>query len=263
VGIGTDNGTVYTTPTAKLQVHSTFASTVGVIVRGMTSQTADLLQTQTSAGAVNFSVDKFGRTMINPSTAGGILGAFTVYTQAGDIGAVIRAAASQTANLQEWQDSAGTVLGAVTKDGWHAVGALAPQAPIHVQRAVSGSYQPALRLQNIDAPTAQTFDIGFTGVDKNIVMKGGSASYAIQFQTTAGDVPLFIGMARWSDGTGAARNIGLFTTTQFGTGLGVVGLANAATVPSTNPSGGGVLYAEGGALKWRGSSGTVTTIAPA
>lgn len=54
------------------------------------------------------------------------------------------------------------------------------------------------------------------------------------------------------------------TSTQLGGGsVGAVGIANAGTVPTTNPSGGGVLYAEGGALKWRGSSGTVTTIAPA
>ena len=39
-------------------------------------------------------------------------------------------------------------------------------------------------------------------------------------------------------------------------------LANA-TVPTANPSGGGVLYVESGALKYRGSSGTVTTIANA
>jgi hypothetical protein len=39
-------------------------------------------------------------------------------------------------------------------------------------------------------------------------------------------------------------------------------LANA-TVPTANPSGGGVLYVEAGALKYRGSSGTVTTIANA
>jgi hypothetical protein len=52
------------------------------------------------------------------------------------------------------------------------------------------------------------------------------------------------------------------TSTQLGGGsVGAVGIANAGTVPTTNPSGGGVLYAEGGALKWRGSSGTVTTIA--
>ena len=40
-------------------------------------------------------------------------------------------------------------------------------------------------------------------------------------------------------------------------------LSNAQTVPTTNPSGGGILYSEAGALKWRGSSGTVTTIAAA
>lgn len=53
------------------------------------------------------------------------------------------------------------------------------------------------------------------------------------------------------------------TSTQFGGGSGVVGLANAGTLPNANPTGGGVLYAEGGALKWRGANGTVTTIAPA
>ena len=33
-----------------------------------------------------------------------------------------------------------------------------------------------------------------------------------------------------------------------------------ATVPTANPTGGGVLYVESGALKYRGSSGTVTTL---
>lgn len=44
---------------------------------------------------------------------------------------------------------------------------------------------------------------------------------------------------------------------------GTLFIANASTVPSSNPSGGGLLYVEGGALKYRGSSGTVTTIANA
>jgi hypothetical protein len=60
-----------------------------------------------------------------------------------------------------------------------------------------------------------------------------------------------------------AGNIGIGTTSQFGSGGGVIGIANATTVPTTNPTGGGVLYVEGGALKYRGSSGTITTIANA
>ena len=49
----------------------------------------------------------------------------------------------------------------------------------------------------------------------------------------------------------------------LGSGSGVIGIVNASVVPSTNPTGGGVLYSQAGDLKWRGSSGTVTTIAPA
>jgi hypothetical protein len=43
----------------------------------------------------------------------------------------------------------------------------------------------------------------------------------------------------------------------------VIYIGNRFTAPTTNPTFGGVLYAEAGALKWRGSSGTVTTIASA
>ncbi len=49
----------------------------------------------------------------------------------------------------------------------------------------------------------------------------------------------------------------------FGGGTKVIAIANATVVPSTNRTSGGVLYAQAGALKWRGSSGTITTIAPA
>lgn len=58
-------------------------------------------------------------------------------------------------------------------------------------------------------------------------------------------------------------NFGFNTTAQFGSGVKVIGIANATTAPTTNPSGGGVIYVEAGALKYRGSSGTVTTLAAA
>jgi hypothetical protein len=61
-------------------------------------------------------------------------------------------------------------------------------------------------------------------------------------------------------GTG---NLGIGTSSQFGSGSLVIGLANCSVAPTTNPSGGGVLYVQSGALKYRGSSGTVTTIANA
>lgn len=71
------------------------------------------------------------------------------------------------------------------------------------------------------------------------------------------------GTITWTDLlhlTGAG-NLGLGTT-QFGSGVGVIGIANAGTAPTANPTGGGVLYAQAGAGKWRGSSGTITTFGP-
>jgi hypothetical protein len=62
---------------------------------------------------------------------------------------------------------------------------------------------------------------------------------------------------------GAGGNIGFRTTSQFGGGQGVIAIANASVAPSVNPAGGGILYVENGALKYRGLKGTVTTIAPA
>lgn len=56
---------------------------------------------------------------------------------------------------------------------------------------------------------------------------------------------------------------GRSATADFGGGVDVIGIDNATTNPSTNPTGGGVLYADAGALKWRGSGGTTTTMGPA
>jgi len=60
---------------------------------------------------------------------------------------------------------------------------------------------------------------------------------------------------------GVAGNLGVGGSSFGGAVCGVF-IANG-TAPGSNPVGGGVLYVAAGALKYRGSSGTVTTIAPA
>ena len=49
----------------------------------------------------------------------------------------------------------------------------------------------------------------------------------------------------------------------LGGSSGAMFIANANTAPTSNPTGGGIMFVEGGALKYRGSSGTVTTLGPA
>jgi hypothetical protein len=58
-------------------------------------------------------------------------------------------------------------------------------------------------------------------------------------------------------------NFGIGGLPSAGGGTPVMFVLNANTVPTTNPTGGGILYAQAGAGKWRGSGGTVTTFGPA
>ncbi len=57
-------------------------------------------------------------------------------------------------------------------------------------------------------------------------------------------------------GTAGAANL-------LGKGEGVIAINNRKTKPTENHPSGGQLYVEGGALFWRGSSGSVTEIAKA
>lgn len=87
------------------------ASTVGVVVKGAASQTANLQQWQTSTGFTLAKIDANGNFTFN-TAANVINGALAAYTPL-----TIKGAASQTANLQEWQDSAGTMLANVSSSG--------------------------------------------------------------------------------------------------------------------------------------------------
>lgn len=56
---------------------------------------------------------------------------------------------------------------------------------------------------------------------------------------------------------------GISATPTAGFGSKTIFIANCTATPSASPSGGGILYVESGSLKYKGSSGTITTIAPA
>jgi hypothetical protein len=112
----------------------------------------------------------------------------------------------------------------------------------------------------------------FRGFDGASTIIAAQISSEVDGTPGTNDMPGRLSFSTTADGASAPTermritnggNFGFRTTDQFGSGVGVIGVANATTVPTTNPTGGGVLYVEGGALKYRGSSGTVTTIANA
>jgi len=102
-------------------VSTNTASYVGILVRGVASQTADLQQWQNSGGTVLSRVNSIGRVEAPYVSVGAISGLasvrFLVNGSASEVGIVVRGATSQTASLQEWQSSAGTVLAKIASTG--------------------------------------------------------------------------------------------------------------------------------------------------
>jgi hypothetical protein len=84
----------------------------------------------------------------------------------------------------------------------------------------------------------------------------------------APDLEAFVDLRSQYEIVGVGDNLALCANTSpvsamKGGGEGVFALQNASTVPTANYTGGHILYAQAGALKGRGSGGTVTTIAAA
>lgn len=83
--------------------------------------------------------------------------------------------------------------------------------------------------------------------------------------STAGYTGLLINPTETGTGSGNKRLIDLqvgSASKVYIDNTGVAFIANT-TAPSGTPSGGGFLYVESGALKYKGSSGTITTLGPA
>jgi hypothetical protein len=112
--------------------------------------------------------------------------------------------------------------------------------------------------QMICGQTGATYSYLGIGANQNVIYTSLS-----RLDIVADSQPIFLrtGSANYLQ-LDTSGNVGVGVTT-FGTSAAkVLGLANA-TAPTTSPAGMGQLYVEAGALKYRGSSGTVTTLANA
>jgi len=132
-GLGTASAGSGTNASKDDHVHSNVvvapsAATVALTAKGAASQTANLTEWQNSAGTVIAQISYAGDMTANGSiyTNNAFFGGSASYynatinirpQQTSYKGIVIQARASQTGNLQEWQNSSGTVLAYVDKDG--------------------------------------------------------------------------------------------------------------------------------------------------
>ncbi len=133
--------------------------------------------------------------------------------------------------------------------------------------ATTGTFSGAVSMTALTATTAAlsgALTVTLSGADQGLFRE--DATHYVSIRATAnhehvigasgGDVLSFDNNKRFAFGIGGTVAV------QANMGAGNFYIANG-TAPGGNPSGGGFLWIESGALKYRGSSGTVTTIANA
>jgi hypothetical protein len=145
---------------------------------------------------------------------------------AADIPLTLKQAATPTADFLKFLDSTGTAKGHVTNLGLLAMG----------HRVLAFEGQSKQVTMGDSSPGNSSSGIGF-----------GSANDTLLWRKAAGMLVLSSG-----DVSAPASFVG------HGLGLG-----NITTAPTGGTTGGGMLYVQAGALKFVGSAGTITTVAPA
>jgi hypothetical protein len=161
-----------TMPTnARSAFYTAGASSIGVVVQGAASQTADLQQWQMSDTSTRTAIGPNGNLRVRQPTLIGAsldVGTFT----ASNIGVIVRGAASQSANLQEWQNSAGSVLARIGSDGTLTTPLfVTPNANVRIEEGNSGGLIRLVRLTS--APSVPGTNIG------RLYFKAGTTGLAL------------------------------------------------------------------------------------
>lgn len=123
---------------------------------------------------------------------------------------------------------------------------------------IDGYMPPATSGNGADTLVSAQGSSPINGIGGNLILSSGAGPFGdgyVRMQVGGQDLLVL---------DGYLLNISIFQEIgSYGGGTHVVFIANSTVSPVTNPIGGGILFVENGSLKYRGSDGTVTTIAPA
>lgn len=239
-----------------------------------------------------------GRLGVGATLTSGAMALVTNATAADKV-LVVRGAASQTGTLFEAQNSAGTALIVADSSGQLNIGGTpAAGRPLTISKAITGAAQTFVvtvngGIQSDVTTEAQIFRSAVSTQAASFTLPGLTHFVATGISTPGAGSTITnqYGFFVTSTTTGATNNYGFFGDIASGTNrwnlymngtannylagnlmVGTTTLATSSektihiangTAPTANPTNAGVLYVESGALKYRGSSGTVTTLANA
>jgi hypothetical protein len=169
-GVGTGYSDYQGTATS-LYVRPTATNRSGAVIKGLASQTADLLQMQDSSSVILAKIDSVGAFTTNSANGYSIAGAATfrslnsgqtmLLTAGGSVSTnphvVIRQSSSQTGDLTQWQTSTPTTVASISATGAFTATGLTTTAAVNLNYA-----SPTIASNNASA--ASIFTGTVTGV---------------------------------------------------------------------------------------------------
>ena len=258
----TTGGLAYISPQVSITPSST--TTSGLIVKALASQSANLLEIQSSAGAVLARFASTGQ-LLAPSivgtafqiTSGGVFSngstsapantqAYFLTTSATNAGLVVRGAASQSANLQEWQRSTRTTVASIS-----SAGAFTTSSSITTGAALNLNYaSPTIASNNASAASIFTATVTGVTIGSSTIRTTAFPADATTSTATAGAG--FMGLPQNATTTGA------YTIVAADAGKHIY---SSATRTVTIPANGTVAFPVGTTITFISGSGATTTIA--
>ena len=269
------SGPYINTTTTNVLLNARTATNKGLVIQGAASQSANLLELQTSDGVLQTAFNSIGYAQIGAGTnPGGQLG--IPLGSASNRGIVIRGAASQTANLQEWQDSSGGTAIRIASNGLLST-SLSPAFAGLQHTSGQGAYFAF----NNDTGSVTLFTNA--AANKGLVVKGAASqsSDLTQWQNSGGTVLAKVdsaGGASFASGNASITSAGVIRGIQTATNNDYVTLREAnsggyiritkqtAATPTQSTNQGSLYFRDGtnaGTLKLvvrAGAAGAETTI---
>jgi hypothetical protein len=242
MGIGTgDTGVLFAATTETLQPWNTSTNSVRDAAIGLGVDGGRFKDLYLSGG-INLNTASTNPTIVMArSTTGN--NNMTIYSTGGTNEWIVGQRNDGTSNFRFYSYTTASDVVSINSSGNLLVGTTTNSASAKITAAINTTTANTvfIGLQN-DSSGANDWAITMPSTN-DLAIRNVSNSYnAIHIQNQGGNADIGIN--------------GL----SVGGGAGVVFVANATTMPTTNPTGGGILYVEAGALKYRGSSGTVTTL---
>jgi len=187
---------------------------------------------KTNNASAEFTIDTTGNVGIGTTTPGAKLQIDTGAT--GTIGQIIKGFSGQTANLQEWQNSSGTVLSVVNSVGNVGIGTTSPSSKLTVQGDTVLNSSKTLSLRDSDG-----FERFYVADDGTVLFQSGNknAAYYMYWSPTiaggAGGLSMSnCGIYLWGSGSKLTSiNSPLYLNGSHTSGKAVYMYASSPSVP--------------------------------